>query len=373
MRRDELPKTFRTCSTRAGKAGLGIEAEDQAWFGTLLRDLARRRALKLSSTSSPPTACRCARATRCLPTCRLGRGAARAHRVHYKPPQLRQGAATTGSCCSRPSPSCTRSRDGGRVASPAGCCCSISSSAKGSDPPRRATSSRELQVPRRSALPINSSTRSRRSTSRTLAQLTRTRSSSASGSDAPARGRRRPRARARAPGCAASWSSTSGSRNVRLTTVRIDIGRSTSHLMFAALRLQRKTQALRATSWWSAAHPVEVAHPRHALPRRRHDRRGGASAPSSRAATPMPASRPPTSTRRGHPTGEAIRRANARSLADLFAAEAGKFVCAAAGHHPRPRSPRTARARWRVPRGAGDRSLTSTSAAGPPLALHRGR
>jgi ethanolamine utilization protein EutA len=32
-------------------------------------------------------------------------------------------------------------------------------------------------------------------------------------------------------------------------------------------------------------------------------------------------------------TGEAIRRRNARRIADLFAAEAGKFVCASAGHN----------------------------------------
>jgi len=32
-------------------------------------------------------------------------------------------------------------------------------------------------------------------------------------------------------------------------------------------------------------------------------------------------------------TGEAIKRANARAIADLFAADAGRFVCASAGHH----------------------------------------
>src|SRR2546430_6262960 len=32
-------------------------------------------------------------------------------------------------------------------------------------------------------------------------------------------------------------------------------------------------------------------------------------------------------------TGEALKRTNARAIADLFAAEAGKFVCASAGHH----------------------------------------
>jgi ethanolamine utilization protein EutA len=32
-------------------------------------------------------------------------------------------------------------------------------------------------------------------------------------------------------------------------------------------------------------------------------------------------------------TGEAVKRTNARAIADLFAAEAGKFVCASAGHN----------------------------------------
>src|SRR5262249_1336271 len=32
-------------------------------------------------------------------------------------------------------------------------------------------------------------------------------------------------------------------------------------------------------------------------------------------------------------TGEALKRKNARAIADLFSEEAGKFVCASAGHH----------------------------------------
>src|SRR5262249_11236568 len=32
-------------------------------------------------------------------------------------------------------------------------------------------------------------------------------------------------------------------------------------------------------------------------------------------------------------TGEAIKRKNARAIADLFSEEAGRFVCASAGHH----------------------------------------
>ena len=32
-------------------------------------------------------------------------------------------------------------------------------------------------------------------------------------------------------------------------------------------------------------------------------------------------------------TGEALKRVNARAIADLFAEETGKFVCASAGHN----------------------------------------
>src|SRR5205085_10677428 len=32
-------------------------------------------------------------------------------------------------------------------------------------------------------------------------------------------------------------------------------------------------------------------------------------------------------------TGEALKRQNARAIADLFAEQTGKFVCASAGHH----------------------------------------
>ena len=32
-------------------------------------------------------------------------------------------------------------------------------------------------------------------------------------------------------------------------------------------------------------------------------------------------------------TGEALKRRNARAIADLFADQSGKFVCASAGHH----------------------------------------
>ena len=85
--------------------------------------------------------------------------------------------------------------------------------------------------------------------------------------------------------------------NVELTTVGIDIGSSTSHLMFATVRLQRKTQALssqfvvveRRILWKSpilltpflADGTIDARAPRRA---------------SSRAATRTRGSRPGTST-----------------------------------------------------------------------------
>jgi len=41
--------------------------------------------------------------------------------------------------------------------------------------------------------------------------------------------------------------------NVELVTVGIDIGSSTSHLMFARVHMQRRPRGCRASSSWSAA------------------------------------------------------------------------------------------------------------------------
>ena len=35
-------------------------------------------------------------------------------------------------------------------------------------------------------------------------------------------------------------------------------------------------------------------------------------------------------------TGEAIKKRNAKAIAEIFAADSGKFVCASAGHHLGP-------------------------------------
>jgi ethanolamine utilization protein EutA len=121
--------------------------------------------------------------------------------------------------------------------------------------------------------------------------------------------------------------------NVELTTVGIDIGSSTSHLMFASVRLQRKTQALsshfvvveRRVLWKS---PILITPflpdgliDAAALGRfvaKCHEDAGLAPADVDTGAVIL--------------TGEAIKRANARAIAEVFAAQAGKFVTASAGH-----------------------------------------
>ena len=122
--------------------------------------------------------------------------------------------------------------------------------------------------------------------------------------------------------------------NVELTTVGIDIGSSTSHLMFASVRLQRKTQALssqfvvveRRILWKSpilltpflADGTIDAARLARFVARC-HGDAGLAPGEIDTGAVIL--------------TGEAIKRSNARAIADLFAADSGRFVCASAGHH----------------------------------------
>jgi len=121
--------------------------------------------------------------------------------------------------------------------------------------------------------------------------------------------------------------------NVELRTVGIDIGSSTSHLLFAKVILQRQTQGLssrfvvieRHVIWrspimltpflpdgtidaHSLAHFIEDAYASAGITRSDVD--SGAVIL----------------------TGEAIKKTNARAIDEIFAAEAGKFVCATAGH-----------------------------------------
>ena len=96
-----------------------------------------------------------------------------------------------------------------------------------------------------------------------------------------------------------------------------------------------RTRAVQPLRGHRAQHALSVAGPSHALYRR------AASASTIRRS--VASSTPPTGRRGSSPrdidtgaiilTGEAIRRDNARAIADLFAAQRGTFVCATAGHN----------------------------------------
>jgi ethanolamine utilization protein EutA len=122
--------------------------------------------------------------------------------------------------------------------------------------------------------------------------------------------------------------------NIELTTVGIDIGSSTSHLMFARLHLRRIATGLssrfvtvkREVIWQSpillTPYRTDTLIDAEALGQFVRD--AYASAGLERGQVDSGAV---------ILTGVALTRPNARAIADLFADEAGKFVCASAGHH----------------------------------------
>jgi ethanolamine utilization protein EutA len=120
---------------------------------------------------------------------------------------------------------------------------------------------------------------------------------------------------------------------VELKTVGIDIGSSTSHLLFARVTLKRLSEELssrfvvvdRQVVWRSPIMltpflpdgSIDAHELRHFLHHAYHDAGLRRSDIDSGAVIL---------------TGEAIKRRNARAIDDIFAAESGKFVCATAGH-----------------------------------------
>ena len=121
--------------------------------------------------------------------------------------------------------------------------------------------------------------------------------------------------------------------NIAFTTVGIDIGSSTSHLLFAKVALQRQSQGLssrfvvvgREILWRSPIlltpflpdGTIDAAELGDFIARCYREAgltQGGIDS----GAVIL--------------TGEAIKRKNARAIDELFAADAGKFVCATAGH-----------------------------------------
>ena len=118
-----------------------------------------------------------------------------------------------------------------------------------------------------------------------------------------------------------------------LRTVGIDIGSTTSHAMFARLRLQRLADSL------SSRYVVverEVVHrsPIVLTPYRSADAidAQALAAHIARWYAEAGLTRDDVDTGAVILTGAALERRNARELDELFAAEGGKFVCATAGH-----------------------------------------
>jgi ethanolamine utilization protein EutA len=122
--------------------------------------------------------------------------------------------------------------------------------------------------------------------------------------------------------------------NVELMTVGIDIGSSTSHLMFARVHLQRLSAALssrfvvveRRILWQS---PILLTPYRSDYTIDVDELAGFIGGCYAYAGI----EREQVDSGAVILTGEALKRRNARAIADLFSDEAGKFVCASAGHH----------------------------------------
>ena len=117
--------------------------------------------------------------------------------------------------------------------------------------------------------------------------------------------------------------------NVEFTTVGIDVGSSTSHLMFSRVHLRRQAHQLssrfivfeRSTLWSS---PIRLT------PFLDDD-----TIDAAQLATFIDDAYRSAGLDTGAVilTGEAVKRKNAAAIAALFASDAGKFVCASAGHH----------------------------------------
>lgn len=119
--------------------------------------------------------------------------------------------------------------------------------------------------------------------------------------------------------------------NIILTTVGVDIGSSTSHLMFSRVHLQRLSEALssrfvivnREMLWRSPIILTPYV--------------SGVTIDANRLASFIFGSYKKANLKAEDIdsgavilTGEALKRKNARAIAELFADQSGKFVCASA-------------------------------------------
>jgi ethanolamine utilization protein EutA (predicted chaperonin) len=121
---------------------------------------------------------------------------------------------------------------------------------------------------------------------------------------------------------------------IELTTVGIDIGSSTSHLIFSRLKLRRLGQQL-SSRFVVVSREALYRSPILLTPYRADytiDAHGLEQFVNEAYAA---AGLRPDQVDTGAVilTGEAVKRTNARAIAELFATEAGNFVCASAGHN----------------------------------------
>lgn len=124
-----------------------------------------------------------------------------------------------------------------------------------------------------------------------------------------------------------------GQDNVELTTIGVDVGSSTFHLMFARVHLKREGEdhsssfeiVERKVLWRSEIALTPYRGKRidadavRAVVMDAHLRAGLSPSQIDSGAVIL--------------TGEALRQHNARALGDAIAADSGKFVCLTAGHH----------------------------------------
>jgi ethanolamine utilization protein EutA (predicted chaperonin) len=123
--------------------------------------------------------------------------------------------------------------------------------------------------------------------------------------------------------------------NVELTTVGVDVGSSTSHLLFARLHLQRLTQSL-SSRFVVVKREVLHRSPILLTPYRPESGLIDVDALETFVDNAYrEANLTPDDIDTGAVilTGAALERANARAVAELFAGHGGKFVCASAGHN----------------------------------------
>ncbi len=122
--------------------------------------------------------------------------------------------------------------------------------------------------------------------------------------------------------------------NVELTTVGVDVGSSTSHLMFAKVHLQRLSEALSSRFvvvsreiLWKSPILLTPYRPDYSIDA------GELGTFIDGAYKKAKLTREDIDSGAVILTGEALKRNNARAIADLFSEDAGKFVCASAGHN----------------------------------------